>query len=118
MKQEEIEKIIVQNSEQLTKLFEIASKQNGEYIKMNNDMTSHFKEDQDRFSKQDDDHARFDKTLKEIRDSLDNLQGVSDFVKGAGLLRRPLMLFVGLILAVVAVMGGLKTILSWFILSK
>ena len=85
----------------------------------------HFEEDKRNFKKIDDfmtthsqDHEEFKASLKEIKCFMENLSGVSDFVKGAGLLKKPMMIFVALVVGVVALMGGLKTIIGWFIITK
>ena len=91
----------------------------------NKQMVEHFKADIVNFKKIDDiltaqneDHKIFHEKLTKIGESMENLSGLSDFLKGSSLLRKPLMLFVGLILGVVALVGGLKTILGWFIVIK
>lgn len=92
----------------------------------------HEEEDRGRFDAldlankaQEKDHEEFKKALSDIKDHMEtssafmqNLSGVSDLVKGAGLMKKPMMLFVGLVIATVALMGGLKTIISWFVISK
>lgn len=80
---------------------------------------------------QEDDAKRFDeitKTLESqntvLKQILDNqkvessfradLEALADFIKGLGLLRKPVLWILGFVLGVVALMGGLKTIVGWF----
>jgi len=64
---------------------------------------------------QEGDHVEFRRDLAEIKAFMESLKGVEEFFKGAGLLKRPMMIFVGFIIALVAVMGGLRTIIGWFV---
>lgn len=61
-------------------------------------------------------HEEQQKVLVDIQGTLTNLAGVSDFFKGVSLLKKPLMLFVAVVIGLVALMGGLKTIVGWFII--
>lgn len=45
-----------------------------------------------------------------------DLEALSDFIKGLGLLKKPVLWILGLVLGIVALMGGLRTIISWFII--
>lgn len=75
---------------------------------------------------QQDDAKNFEEIRNTLQQILDNqkvessfrtdLQALSDFIKGLGLLRKPVLWILGLVLGIVALMGGLKTILSWFII--
>lgn len=96
------------------------------------ELHNHFEEDKKNFkyinevlSAQEKDHGEFKKQLDAILESqtktkefMENMSGLNDFLKGAGLLRKPLMVLVGFIIALVAVMGGLKTIIGWFVIGK
>lgn len=102
---DDIKTILKELKSQNAELFRISSKLNGHYVDLDR-----------RVTKEENAHVEMRELLNSIKESIDNLQGVNDFFKGAGLLRKPLMLIAGFILAIVAVMGGLKTILTWFVL--
>ena len=86
-------------------------------------LEEHFKEDERNF-------ANIDKNLCEIKEHMkvtcshmekstkfmENMSGVNDFVRGTTLLKKPLMVFAAIVLGIVALMGGLRTIISWFII--
>lgn len=81
-------------------------------------LKKHIEDDNTRFKKQDDDHEQFRKDLGEIKVFMANLSGVSDLVRGAGLLKAPMIWLLALVVGIVALMGGVKTIIGWFIISK
>lgn len=101
---DKLEKIVIQNSEQISELYKISSKQNGFYVALENKVKA-----------QDNDHVRFEKMLVDIKESLDNLQGLSDFFKGAGLLKKPLMILIAFIIGLVTLIGGIKSLLTFFL---
>jgi len=93
-------------------------------------MVKHFKEDAENFKKideanklQEEDHKNFYRMLgeiqtaqKETKEFMENLSGVSDLVRGAGLLKKPSLWLLGIVLGIIALMGGFKTIIGWFFL--
>lgn len=92
---------------------------------MEDQLLKHFEDDKKNFGridkileKQDSDHKEFSKDLKEIKAFMENLSGVNDFVKGASLLKKPMIWFLSIVVGIVALMGGLKSIIGWFVLSK
>ena len=81
-------------------------------------LKEHIEDDRKRFDKQEQDHAEFRNTLKDIKCFMENLSGVSDLVRGAGLLKKPMIWLLAFIVGIIALMGGLKTIVGYFILPK
>lgn len=95
-------------------------------------MKKHFEEDAVNFNKideanklQEEDHKNFYLMLGQIQTDqqktkafMENLAGVSDLVKGAGLLKKPMIWLLAVVVGFIALMGGLKTIVSWFFLTK
>lgn len=75
----------------------------------------HAKEDKENFDKLHDTLELTNRKLDKLVDSMDNLQGVSDFFRGTSLLRKPMMIFVGFIMALVALLGGFKALLAFFL---
>lgn len=114
MNQDENKKIITNLVEQNKKLFEISSKLNGHYLKMDAELQTHFINDEKRFSKSEEEHEEFKDSLKEIKDSLADIKELSNFFKGAGLMKKPLMMILGFIVALVSVIGGIRTLISFF----
>lgn len=47
-----------------------------------------------------------------------DLEALSDFLKGLGLLRKPMGWLVMFVLGLVALMGGFKTIIGWFVIKQ
>lgn len=85
-------------------------------------LTKHFAEDEKNFldlanklKEQENDHLEFRRDLKQIRDFMENLSGFNDLIKGGRLLKTPSLWILGLVLGTVALMGGFKTIIGWFI---
>lgn len=58
------------------------------------------------------------KKLDTVVQHTNNMSDFNDFIKGIGLMKKPMMWFVAIIVGIVALFGGLKTILSWFIIQK
>lgn len=108
------EKVIDELVEQNKKLFEISSKQNGQYLKMDAELQSHFKSDDSRFNKQEEDHVEFKETLKEIKQHLSDLKDVSDFIRGAGLVKKPLMMIISFIVGLVVLIGAVRSLFGFF----
>lgn len=93
------------------------------------ELHKHFKEDKENFAKindnfesqniilaqQDKDHIQFKEDLDEIKAFMKDLKGVDDFFRGVGLLKKPAMIFVAVVVGIVALFGGLKTIIGWFV---
>lgn len=109
-----LQKIVEQNSKQQEELFRIASKQNGQYVKMEESLQTHFKEDNERFGQQEQDHKEFKEAMKEINAKLDNLKDLSDFLRGMGLMKKPLTMILGFILGTVALLGGIRSLITFF----
>lgn len=90
-------------------------------------LARHFQEDRDNFSdiqKQFANQARekveLNQNLKLIASQMEknnifmeNMKGFSEFVEGASLLKKPVIWFVALVIGIVALGGGIKTILAW-----
>lgn len=53
--------------------------------------------------------------IDKIQKTLDDMQWLADFTNGAGLLRKPLGWLVMFILGAVALLGGFKSLISFFI---
>lgn len=102
-------------------------------------LKNHFEEDkvnfaqiEKRFDEQTEIHVQFNGNLntmnakidemaasiKKIEENMDTLSGIADSVKGIKLLKTPSLWLIGLILGIVTMVGGLKTITSWFITTK
>src|SRR3990167_7888173 len=75
-------------------------------------LIAHFREDTERFNKQEEDHQEFRETLKEIKSFMIDLTWLSDITKGTQLLKRPSLWIVGFVITAVALMGGLKALLA------
>lgn len=98
--------------------------------KLTDAMTKHFVDDSENFEKinkanelQDQDHKNFYLRLGEIQKHqeetkafMENLSGVSDLVRGAGLLKKPSLWLLAFVVGLVALFGGFKAIIGWFIL--
>lgn len=78
-------------------------------------MRQHVEDDQKNFGLIHESFEDMGKKLDRISGTVDSLQGAADFFKGAGLLKKPMLLIVGFILGVVALFGGIKTLLAFFI---
>lgn len=94
-----------------------------ELIKHFKDDAENFKKINESFTHQQEAHVEFNKKLDQIlshveksKDFMENLSGLNDFVKGTRLLKSPMMWVVGFIIGAVALMGGFKTILNWFLI--
>jgi hypothetical protein len=82
-----------------------------------------FQEIKDKFDAQENYHKSFDEKLtsicanvKKSNEFMENLSEINNFVKGASLLKKPMIWFLAFVVGLVALMGGLKTITSWFII--
>lgn len=77
----DIEKVLEELVDQNKKLFTIVSKQDGEYLKMDEKLQDHFKEDTERFGRSEEDHKEFKESIKKITDVIDGFDDdtVSDF---------------------------------------
>lgn len=111
---EKLDKVISELAEQNKKLFEISSKQNGQYLRMDAELQAHFKSDEGRFDKQENAHVEFNKKLDNIMTKLDDLKDISDFVKGAGLVKKPIMVVVGFIVGLVVLIGAFRSLFNFF----
>ena len=67
-------------------------------------------------AKQDLDHIKFNRDIEEIKEFMANLSGINDVVKGTKLLRTPSLWLLALVIGTVALLGGFKTIIGWFII--
>ena len=76
----------------------------------------HTEEDRKNFEKIHDTMDCMNKKLDKIGESMENLQGMTDFFKGTKLLQKPLMIIVAFIVGIVALIGGLRTLISWLII--
>lgn len=95
-------------------------------------LESHFEEDKRNFlrvdeqmEKQTQDHEKFDATLSNIEKHMEkstafmeSMSGLNDFVSGTRLLKKPSLWLVAVVVGVVALFGGFKTIIGWFVISK
>ena len=75
-------------------------------------LQEHIEDDRKRFDKQEDDHREFRATLQEIKGFMTNLAWLSDISKGTQLLKKPSLWLIAFILGIIALMGGLKTLLA------
>lgn len=85
---------------------------------MNDLLKNHFEEDRVNFKKIDESLGVLIDGQKKTHEFMENLGWLADASKGVGLLKRPVVWFVLFIAGLVAVTGGLKTILAWFAISK
>ncbi len=88
-------------------------------------LADHFEEDKAQFKKlnavlesQNKDHDAFKKSLVKIEEFMSNLDGINNVVKGTKLLKTPSLWLIALVVGVVALAGGLKTIIGWFVFSR
>jgi len=56
--------------------------------------------------------------MKKSQDFMENLASINDVVKAVRLLKTPSTWLLVLVLGIVALFGGLKTILAWFLSPK
>lgn len=96
---------------------------------LENQLVKHFEEDrinfrkiEDKFLEQRNVHLKFDEKLNTIlihihksNEFMENMSGINDVVKGTKLLKTPSLWLVALVLGVIALMGGFRTIISWFV---
>lgn len=57
-------------------------------------------------------------TLKNIEKFMENLSGLNNFVTGVDLLKKPSLWLLAFVIGIVALFGGLKTLLGWFFVLK
>lgn len=89
-------------------------------LKAEKDIVS-FKRVEDKLLEQQNNH---EKTLEKLNtilihvktsnDFMENMSGLNDFVRGTALLKRPALWLLALILGIVALFGGLKSLLLFF----
>lgn len=75
-------------------------------------LDKHFVEDRDFQKKSVETDIEIKESIKRIENFMSSLQGLADVFKGASLLRKPAVVVLGLVLGIVALSGGLKTLLA------
>lgn len=74
----------------------------------------HIEDDNLRFAKQEIDHERFDQKLDDIKGFMESLSWLSDISKGTLLLRTSSKWILAVIIGLVALFGGIKSLIALF----
>jgi hypothetical protein len=101
-------------------------------MNLENELKRHFEEDRTNFQRMDEQFSKIQAAadqqteqlntillhIKTTNEFMENLDGFNNLVKGTTLLKKPVLWFLAIVLGIVALFGGLKTILSWFLITK